>query len=134
MELTNNKILITGGATGIGFGLAERFTKENNTVIICSRRADALETAKLKLPGLIVKQCDLSKENERVELLNWLIENHADVNVVVNNAGIQNWMKLEDEDFFIKAKQEIAINIEALVHLSSLALQLPSLKTIMNVS
>ncbi len=134
MELTNNKILITGGATGIGFGLAERFTKENNTVIICGRRADALEAAKLKLPGLIVKQCDLSKENERVELLNWLIENHADVNVVVNNAGIQNWMKLEDEDFFVKAKQEIAINIEALVHLSSLALQLPSLKTIMNVS
>ena len=33
MKLLNNKILITGGATGIGLGLTERFVRENNTVI-----------------------------------------------------------------------------------------------------
>ena len=38
MKLENNKILITGGASGIGFAMAERFIKENNTVIICGRR------------------------------------------------------------------------------------------------
>ena len=35
MKISNNKILITGGASGIGLGLTERFIKENNTVIIC---------------------------------------------------------------------------------------------------
>ena len=53
MKLSNNKILITGGASGIGFGLAERFITENNQVIICGRRADALKEAKEKLPAVI---------------------------------------------------------------------------------
>jgi uncharacterized oxidoreductase len=38
MKISNNKILITGGASGIGLGLTKRFVKENNTVIICGRR------------------------------------------------------------------------------------------------
>jgi len=46
MKLSGNKILITGGASGIGLGLAERFLKENNTVIICGRRESALKEAR----------------------------------------------------------------------------------------
>ena len=42
MNVTNNKILITGGGSGIGLGLTERFIQENNTVIICGRREDVL--------------------------------------------------------------------------------------------
>lgn len=42
MKISNNKILITGGATGIGLGLTERFIKENNAVIICGRRESLL--------------------------------------------------------------------------------------------
>ena len=34
MKISGNKILITGGATGVGLGLTERFIKEKNTVII----------------------------------------------------------------------------------------------------
>jgi len=41
MKVSGNKILITGGATGIGFALAERFIHENNSVIICGRRKPA---------------------------------------------------------------------------------------------
>ena len=59
MQLNNNKILITGGSTGIGLGLAERFLKENNTVIIIGRRKDALDEAAKKFPGLITHQCDI---------------------------------------------------------------------------
>ena len=53
MNLSSNKILITGGATGIGLGLTERFIKEGNKVIICGRREDALKEAAKKFPGLI---------------------------------------------------------------------------------
>jgi uncharacterized oxidoreductase len=56
------------------------------------------------------------------------------LNILVNNAGIQNWMKIEDERFYEKAQQEVNINITAPVHLTQLLLQLPSLDTIMNVS
>lgn len=134
MKISDNKILITGGATGIGLGLAERFIQENNTVIICGRRASALKEASEKFPSVITRQCDLSNEQEREELCKWIAKEHNDTNVLINNAGIQNWMQVNDPDFFKKAHEEITINIEALIHLSSLFLNIPSINTIMNVS
>ncbi len=134
MKLNNNKILITGGASGIGFGMAERFIKDNNKVIICGRRDSALKEARDKLPSVITKQCDLSLENEREELFDWISEEHGDLNVLVNNAGIQNWMSVVENDFFARAKEEINTNIQAPLHLTSLFLQLKSLNTIMNVT
>ena len=134
MKLTGNKILITGGGSGIGLAMAERFVKEGNTVIICGRRESALEEAAEKLPSIITRQCDLAKENERVNLFEWISKEHGDLNVLVNNAGIQNWMSVTDDDFFQRANGEITTNIEAPIHLTSLFLKLESLDTIMNVT
>jgi len=134
MKLTNNKILITGGASGIGLALTERFIQENNTVIICGRREAALKEASTKFPSVITRVCDLTVASEREELFTWISENHNDLNVLVNNAGIQQWMAITDDNFFQRAKDEIAINIEAPVHLTSLFINLPSLTTIINVT
>ncbi|WP_158797998.1 SDR family oxidoreductase [Pedobacter sp. L105] len=134
MKLSNNKILITGGATGIGLGLTERFFQENNTVIICGRNEAALHAVSEKHPGVIGKVCDISNEKERIDLYNWVAENHPDLNVLVNNAGIQNWMTIQDDDFYEKTNNEINTNIIAPVHLTRLFLNLKSLKTIINVT
>jgi uncharacterized oxidoreductase len=134
MKNSHNKILITGGASGIGFGIAERFIKENNTVIVCGRRAAVLNEAAVTLPGLITHQADLSTEAGREALYNWVAKEHPDVNVLVNNAGIQNWIHEIDADFYTKAKQEIATNIEAPLHLTALFMKLKSLNTVMNVT
>src|SRR5436190_16094349 len=134
MKLSGNKILITGGATGIGLGLAERFVREKNTVIICGRRETALSEAAEKLPSVITKICDLSNDAGREELFQWISKEHDDLNVLVNNAGIQQWMSITDDDFFQRAKEEISINIESPVHLISLFLNLNSLNTIINVT
>jgi uncharacterized oxidoreductase len=134
MRITNKKILVTGGATGIGLGLTERFIKDNNTVIVCGRRKEALEALVLQFPEVITFQCDLEQESERQKLYTWLLEQHSDLNILVNNAGIQNWMDVSDDQFYEKAQQEININITAPLHLTQLLLQMPSLDTIMNVS
>ncbi len=134
MNLTNNKILITGGATGIGLGLTERFIQEGNTVIICGRRQSVLDEAASKFPSVITKVCDLSLQSDRTELFEWIEKNHPDLNVLVNNAGIQNWMSVTDEDFFQRAQNEINTNIEAPLHLTQLFLNLTSLNTIINVT
>jgi len=133
MKLSGHKILVTGGATGIGLGLTQRFIEENNTVIICGRRESALKEAAAKFPSVITRVCDLSTAGERENLFKWIEKEHGDVNVLVNNAGIQQWMSI-DPDFFQKAKDEIAINIEAPVHLTSLFRNLNSLTTIINVT
>ncbi len=134
MKISNNTILITGGATGIGLGLTERFLKENNKVIICGRRTEVLEEVARKHPSLITKACDLSIAEEREALYKWISEEHKDVNVLINNAGIQNDLPISDDDFYLHVKEEIAINIEAPLHLTSLFLNLASLNTIMNVT
>jgi uncharacterized oxidoreductase len=134
MKISNNKILITGGASGIGLGLTERFVKENNTVIICGRRESLLEEVAAKYPSVITRRCDLSIASERQDLFRWVSEKHNDLNVLVNNAGIQQWMSVSDNDFYQKAMEEISINIEAPVHLISLFNNLKSLDTIINVT
>ncbi|MDQ1166293.1 SDR family oxidoreductase [Flavobacterium sp. SORGH_AS_0622] len=134
MNLSNNKILITGGASGIGLGLTERFIQENNTVIICGRRESVLNKVKAKFPSVITKVCDLSLEEERIELYKWISENHPDLNVLINNAGIQKWISVTDAGFYESMKAEISTNIEAPLHLTSLFIELKSLQTVMNVT
>ncbi|MEI6410216.1 MAG: SDR family NAD(P)-dependent oxidoreductase [Bacteroidota bacterium] len=134
MKLSNNKILVTGGASGIGLGLTERFIQENNTVIICGRREAALKEVSDKYPSVITKVCDLSIEADRIELYDWVSEHHSDLNVLVNNAGIQNWMNISDSAFYEKATQEITTNVLAPLHLTSLFINLASLDTVINVT
>src|SRR6478609_6268590 len=106
MKLAGNKILITGGASGIGLGLTERFVKENNKVIICGRREEELQKVSARFPDVLAKVCDLSVEAERLALYEWISKEHPDLNVLVNNAGIQNWMSVTDADFYERAKTE----------------------------
>lgn len=134
MKLANNKILITGGASGIGLGLTERFIQENNRVIICGRRETALKAVTDRFPSVIAKVCDMSIEADRIALYDWVAENHSDLNVLINNAGIQNWMNISDNEFYQKAANEITINVLAPTHLTALFINLKSLDTIINVT
>ena len=134
MQIQGNKILITGGATGIGLGLAIRFLQENNTVIICGRRKTLLDEVARQFPSVITRVCDLSMEQDRMELYDWVRQNHGGLNVLVNNAGIQNWMDISDSMFYQKASEEITINVIAPIHLTNLFLNLGSLDTIINVT
>jgi len=131
MKVSNNKILITGGATGIGLGLTERFIQDNNTVIICGRREAALKAVTDKYPSVITRVCDLTSEAERIELYNWVAKSHS---VLVNNAGIMKWTKATDSDFYQQATEEITTNVLTPIHLTNLFLQLKSLDTIINVT
>jgi uncharacterized oxidoreductase len=120
MKISGNSILITGGATGIGFALAKSFVKAGNKVLICGRRKNRLDEAKKKLPGLQVKQCDLSSKEERQSFCDWVKDNFKDMNILVNNAGIQraiDFKKGTGELF--GGEDEIQTNFAAPIHLSA---------------
>ncbi|MDA4127700.1 MAG: SDR family NAD(P)-dependent oxidoreductase [Thaumarchaeota archaeon] len=120
MQVRKNTILITGGSTGIGFALAESFVKLGNRVIICGRRADRLEDAKRRLPALSVKQCDVSKEYDRKNMYAWIEENFKELNVLVNNAGIQRRVDFtKGTDDLLKNEDEIEINLKAQIYLAA---------------
>jgi uncharacterized oxidoreductase len=120
MELSSNTVLITGGASGIGLALASRFQKAGSTVIVCGRRDAALRAAAAAHPGLVTRVCDVATPAERVALFEWVTAEHPRVNVLVNNAGIQRRVQLYGEQNWQETQQEIAINLEAPIHLSML--------------
>jgi len=120
MQTSNNTVLITGGSTGIGLALAESLAKLGNTVIICGRRKDMLEDAKRKNPSLTVRQCDVSKEDDRRDLDAWIRENFEGFNVLVNNAGIQRRVDLtKGTEDLLRSEDEIDINLKAQIFLAA---------------
>jgi uncharacterized oxidoreductase len=125
MKTTGNTVLITGGGTGIGLALAERLLKSGNTVIICGRRQDRLDSAKAKLPSLHVINCDITKQKDRKSLLKGIKSNFKELNVLVNNAGIQRPINLSKGNAeLLKADDEIEVNLKAQIHLSAMFIPL----------
>ncbi len=59
MNTANNTVLITGGTSGIGFALAQRFLHEGNTVIVTGTNAEKAEALKSLLPTITVELADL---------------------------------------------------------------------------
>ncbi len=121
MKITGNTILITGGATGIGLALAETFLREGNQVIICGRREEKLQEAKLKLPSLHVRVCDVSKDSERETLFQWATNTFPSLNLLINNAGIQKEVDLRTGAVDLSGDEdEIDINLKAPIHLCAM--------------
>jgi len=124
MNIAKNTILITGGATGIGFALAEQFLAANNHVIICGRREEALQAAKQKLPELQIRVADLNNAGERQSLAEWATNSFPKLNILVNNAAIEREFRMKNPnlaDDFIN-ENEIETNLTAPIHLTFLLL------------
>lgn len=121
MLLSGNTILITGGATGIGFSMAEQLIALGNEVIICGRREERLKEAQAKMPELTTRVCDVAKHEERLALFEWVTKEFKSLNILVNNAGIQRDVDfLNMDNNWSHYAEEITINLEAPIHLSSL--------------
>jgi uncharacterized oxidoreductase len=120
MDTGSHTVLVTGGATGIGCALAIRFLRAGSRVIVCGRRHDRLRAAAAKNPKLETRVCDLSADGERLAFVAALRRDVPELDVLVNNAGIQRRLRLADDEPWADTHQEIAINLEAPIHLSRL--------------
>lgn len=122
MKTSGNTILITGGATGIGLALAEHLLNEGNEVIICGRRAERLQDAKQKFPGLHTRVADVASETGREELMNWVASQFPSFNMLINNAGIQQLFFLKKPNSTASIYNEVVTNLIAPIHLTNLAI------------
>src|SRR5579872_3915846 len=120
MNTTGHTIFISGGASGIGLAFASRLLKDGNTVIVCGRRGSALKQARSQLPGLQVHAADLSLPEERVRVAAWVTAQFQKFDVLFNNAGIQQYIKLAESPEWSTIHNELAINLEAHIHLTTL--------------
>ncbi len=93
MKLTGNTILITGGGTGIGRALAHRLADQGNTVIVTGRTQGSLDEAIAGRDTMIAYTLDMTDADAIRAFASTVVERHAALNVVINNAGI---MRFED--------------------------------------
>jgi uncharacterized oxidoreductase len=138
MNPTGNTILITGGGTGIGRGLAESLHALGNQVIIAGRRQQALDETTAANPGMKSIVLDIQDPAGIRAFAARLIREFPTLNVLVNNAGIMRAEKLLDQQADLAdAEAIVATNLLGTIRMT--AALLPHLKrqahaTILNVS
>lgn len=128
MQMSGNTILITGGGSGIGRGLAEELLKLDNEVIIAGRRREALEETVAANPGMKAIVFDIENENGIREFAAKITTSLPRLNVLVNNAGIMRVEKLSDPQKDL-ADAEATVRTNLLGPLRLTAALLPHLLT-----
>lgn len=92
LKLTGKTSIVTGGALGIGFGIASRLAEAGANVVIADLKPDAANASAEKLTNLGFKTTavatDVSKEPDVTRMVEQTVQTFGSVDILVNNAGI----------------------------------------------
>ena len=118
--LTNKRVLITGGASGIGAATAARFVEEGARVAILDRDPEGCERIrrKLSLPAVIV--ADVSDHGQLQSVFATILSDLSGLDVVINNAGISirhNFLDITPEDW----NRVLAVNLTGVFYVAQTA-------------
>lgn len=133
----NNTILITGGGSGIGRGLAEAFRKLGNKVIIAGRREQVLKKVAAANPGMEFAVLDVQDSAKLATFVADVTAKYPALNVLINMAGIMKMENLAEAPDTTVIDSIIATNLTAPIHLTAALLPLLQQQpksTVMNVT
>ena len=115
MELSDNTVLVTGGGSGIGLALAKAFAMSNSTVVVCGRNAKKLEAVHKESPAIVAYPCDIASDQDQQRLVEHIAQKHPNLNILINNAGIQHNYDFSDTKSHTNLIEE-EVNINFLAH------------------
>ena len=119
MKTSNNRVLITGGGSGIGLALAQRFLAAGNEVIIVGRNAEKLTAVQQAHPQIQTATADLTN----LDSLKQLVDQHPKINILINNAGVQYNNDFAATDVLLDLiEMELGTNVTGLMQLTKLYL------------
>lgn len=111
MKLTGNTVLITGGTSGIGLGLALRLHEAGNKVIVAGRRKELLDRITSEHPGIDALVLDVTDPVSIARAAETVASTHPGLNVLVNNAGIMLRENLLDPASLPVAEDHVTVNL-----------------------
>lgn len=111
MKTSGNTILITGGTSGIGLGLALRWHEAGNKVIVAGRRVELLDQLTTEHPGIESITLDIADPASITRAADTVAAGYPDLNVLVNNAGIMLAEDLLDPACLRIAEDHITTNL-----------------------
>ena len=119
MKTSQNKLaVVTGGGSGIGFAIAQKFIQNNIRTVIVGRDQQKLDAAKNSLGKLCdAISCDLNDLKEIPKLVTKIIDRNGQIDILVNNAGVnmkKEFTEVTDEEF----QKIILTNLTAVLVLS----------------
>ena len=116
-------LLITGASSGIGRELVERFLAVGTKVLVTGRDEDKLMAMTQAHPGLLTFRSDAGRPDDRETLAQHVRDVMPELNVVINNAGIQRRVGLaEDVAPWPDRQAELDILLAGPIHLNALLL------------
>ncbi len=117
MEIKNNNIVITGGAQGLGFAMAEKFASIGANIALIDMQQDVLDTAVSALSKhgtkVMAYAANVTDEDAVVATFNTINEDFGHIGVLINNAGILR------DGMFIKAKEGKVVDKMSLAQFQS---------------
>jgi uncharacterized oxidoreductase len=119
MKITGNSILITGGGSGIGRGLAEAFHKLGNRVIIAGRRKQLLDETTAANPGMASAILNIEDAASIRAFTAKLVADFPGLNVVINNAGIMRPENLLTQTDLTDVEATITTNLLGPIRLTT---------------
>jgi len=120
MQLTGNTILITGGGSGIGRGLAQAFQDAGNQVIVSGRRKHVLDETTAANPGMKSLTLDVEDPAAIRDFAAHVIGEQPSLNVLINNAGIMRTEKiLAQQPGLADAESIVATNLLGPIRLTA---------------
>jgi short-subunit dehydrogenase involved in D-alanine esterification of teichoic acids len=111
MKMTGNTILITGGTSGIGLGLALRLHQAGNKVIVAGRRKELLDEITAEHPGIDALVLDVTDPDSIARVRETVAASYPELNILVNNAGIMLRENLLDPASLPVAEDHVTVNL-----------------------
>lgn len=106
--MKNKVVIITGGSSGIGKAMAEKFGREGSKILITGRNNEELTkaTEELRQKGITIQpfQADVSVEDDNRKMAEEAIRHYGTIDVLINNAGISMRALFSEVDIAVVKK------------------------------
>ncbi|OXU19390.1 hypothetical protein TSAR_004651 [Trichomalopsis sarcophagae] len=127
MDRWRDKVaVVTGASAGIGLAISKALVQQGLIVVGLARRKAKMEDAMQDASGpgqFHAKECDITKEQNVIEALNWVKSTLGAVNILINNAGVVNHQKIEETPT-PELEHIINVNLLGLLYCSKEAIKL----------